>query len=132
MSDFEQITAHLARYCHIVDNDDAETIAGLFWYDATLVLNGEHTGRAAIVTAYQDWIGWRREPVEQLRHMIFAPAIELDGDRASVRTYFNADCFSRKSKRAILIRGIYRDEMAKRGGEWRFLRREIDVYPDPA
>lgn len=131
MTDHERITAHLARYCHIVDNDDAETIADLFWDDATLVLNGEHTGRAAVIAAYQDWIGWRREPVEQLRHMIFAPDIEINGEQATVRTYFNAHCFSRKSKRPILIRGIYRDEMAKRGGEWRFLRRAIDVYPDP-
>ncbi|WP_416898010.1 MAG: nuclear transport factor 2 family protein [Minwuia sp.] len=123
----DQITGLLARYCHIVDNEPAEIIADLFWDDATLDLGGLHEGREAIVQAYVDWIARRRVKTDQLRHMIFQPAIEIDGKRATARTYFNADGFAGPDKALLLVRGIYRDELEKRDGEWRFARREIAV-----
>ena len=132
MTDHEAIAALIARYCHIVDREPAERAADLFWDDAELEFGGTHNGRAAIVAAYENWIAEMRAPVEELRHLIYAPAIEIDGDRATALTYFDADAIAPKSGRLVELRGIYRDVLERRGGEWRFARREIaGMTPKP-
>ncbi|PJK30850.1 nuclear transport factor 2 family protein [Minwuia thermotolerans] len=68
-----------------------------------------------------------RDPVDELRHLIYAPAIRIDGERATAETYFDADAVTRRSKRLVQLRGVYRDELARRGEHWRFVRREIVV-----
>lgn len=131
-SDHEQITGLIARYCPIVDREPAAVIADLFWDDAVLEFNGTHEGRAAIVAAYEDWIAKMREPVDELRHLIYQPAITVDGGRASAETYFDADAVTRKSRRLVELRGVYRDALERRDGVWRFARREIvGMTPKP-
>lgn len=126
--DLERVRNHLARYCHVVDRENADTIAGLFWDDAVLDFNGRHEGAAAIRRCYADWIAAMREPVVGLRHLIYAPAIELDGDSATAETYFDADGHSRKRGTPIRLRGLYSDRLSRRDGHWRFAEREIRLF----
>ncbi|MGE0337384.1 MAG: nuclear transport factor 2 family protein [Gammaproteobacteria bacterium] len=124
-SDFELIQNHLARYCFAVDHGSADEIADLFWDDATLEFGGLHTGRAAIRACYAAWIRTKRDPVEGLRHLIYVPLIEIDGDHASTQTYVDADAHTRRSGRPVLLRSLYRDRFRKQDGEWRFAHRHI-------
>lgn len=130
-SDYEQIQNHLARYCFAVDRDSAETIASLFWEDARLEFNGPHEGSEAIRQCYDEWIKTMRDPVEGLRHLIYVPRIDIDGDRAVAETYVNADAHARKSGRFIQLRAVYRDQLTKRNGEWRFSERHIVAMRGP-
>lgn len=77
MSDFEQIHSLLAAYCHVTDRGTAEDIATFFWDDARLVFNDEFNGRAEIEASYEDWIKNMRDPVENLRHLIYSPYVEM-------------------------------------------------------
>ncbi len=124
-SDRDQIENHLAQYCFAVDRDSAEAIANLFWEDARLEFNGVYEGRSAIRQCYDDWIKSARDPVEGLRHLIYIPRVEIDGDHAMAETYVDADCHVRKSGRAIRLRATYRDRLQRRNGEWRFAERCI-------
>lgn len=124
-SDREQIQNHLAKYCFAVDGGTAEEITALFWDDARLEFNGTHNGCEAICLCYAEWIRKMRDPVEGLRHLIYVPLIEIDGDHAVAKTYVDADAHVRKSGRTILLRSLYRDRLTKRNGEWRFFERHI-------
>ena len=128
-SEREQIQNHLARYCFTVDRGTAEEIADLFWDDARLDFNGIYTGAKAIRQCYVEWIAQARDPVEGLRHLIYVPLIDVDGDRAQAETYVDADCHVRRSGRAIQLRSLYRDQLTKRNGEWRFSDRHIVAMP---
>lgn len=128
-SDHELIQQLLARYCFVTDTGSAEELGALFWDDAT-VLFGENTnaGREAFERGFNAWIVKMRDPVEGLRHVLHSPWIEITGDTASARAYYDADGHSRKSGRRIHLRGMYIDDLHKRDGEWRFLCREIQIW----
>ncbi len=127
-TDYEQIQNHLARYCHIVDRDGVDAIAALFWDDATLEFDGTFNGIAEIRGCYSQWIEKMRDPVVGLRHLIHSPSIEILDAEAAAECYFDADCHIRANDRPIQLRGIYKDRLAKRNGEWRFLERQIILY----
>ena len=126
-TDFEKIHNLLARYCHVTDCGSAEDIAKLFWEDAVLEFNGRFQGTAEIRASYQAWIEKMRNPVEGLRHLIYAPVIENEEAHATASCYFDADGVSKKTGAAIKVRGIYEDKLEKRGHEWRFAERRIIV-----
>ena len=124
-SDYEAIRNHLARYCFAVDHGSADEIAELFWDDARLEFDGTHLGRDAIRRCYAQWIRTKRDPVEGLRHLIYVPLIDIDGDEASTQTYVDADAHTRRSGRTVLLRSLYRDRLHRRDGQWRFVERHI-------
>ena len=124
-TDRELIQNHLARYCFVVDRGTADEIAALFWNDARLDFNGVHVGYEAIRQCYADWITEKREVVKELRHLLYTPLIDLDGDQALAETYADADARTRRSGRVVQLRSSYRDRLTKRDGEWRFAERHI-------
>jgi hypothetical protein len=124
-SDRDQVENHLAKYCFAVDRDSADDIAALFWEDARLEFNGVHQGGEAIRQCYENWIKTARDPVDGLRHLIYVPRIEIEGERAEAETYVDADCHLRKNGRVIQLRALYQDRLSKRSGEWRFSERRI-------
>lgn len=119
------IENHLARYCFAVDNGTADDIAALFWDDAHLEFNGSHVGYAAIRRCYADWIARMRDPVDEIRHLLYVPLIEIEGKEADATTYVDADALTRRSGRVVQLRACYRDRLAQRNGEWRFAERRI-------
>ena len=129
MNDFQQIQNLISRYCFVVDEGSAEEIAAMFWEDATLRFGRRSVNEGAdgIRAGLSKWIGKMRDPVLGLRHLAHMPAIEIDGNRARVRTYYDADGHSRKRRRPIHLRGVYRDRLEKRDGEWRFVERHIVI-----
>ena len=128
MSDFEQIHSLLAAYCHVTDRGTAEDIATFYWDDARLVFNDEFNGRAEIEASYEDWIKNMRDPVENLRHLIYSPYVEIEGDAARAVCYFDADGTSRKKGTPIFLKGEYQDHLQKRDGAWKLAERRIIVY----
>lgn len=123
-----EITNLLGRYCHLVDRGDIEQIPELFWPDSVLHFNGTHEGIDQVLASYRTWKTEARDPVENLRHMIFSPEITIDGDQATAVCYFNADCTARRSGKEILIKGRYEDRLSRRDGTWRLTERRIVIH----
>lgn len=128
-SDNEQIQTLLGRYCFLTDRGSAQEMAALFWDDAAVVF-GDRTneGIEAITAGFQAWITKMRDPVEGLRHVLHTPWIAVDGDIATAEAYYDADGHTRGRGRRVHLRGMYRDELEKRNGEWRFRRREVQIW----
>jgi len=127
-SDFEQIQTLLARYCFVTDTGSAEDMAALFWDDCTVNFDGTiNQGLDAATKGFARWIEKRRDPIVGLRHLLHTPEISIDGNRASARCYYDADCHT-KAGRPIQLRGIYIDTLEKRDGAWRFLTREVQIW----
>lgn len=135
LSDRDTILNLLAKYCFITDRGTADELAALFWEDCTVDFGGNvHEGRAVARDGFARWITRMRDPVEGLRHILHTPLIEVAGETATSEAYYDADCHARRSGRAIRLRGLYRTEFARREGEWRILRHEVQIWkpiPEP-
>lgn len=129
MTDYEQIHNLLVRYCYVTDRGSAEDIAELFWEDGCVDFNGSvNHGIVDMKTGFEKWIKKMRDPVVDLRHLLYAPAIEINGNIATAEAYYDADGHSRRKGRVIQLRGVYRDELEKRSSEWRFLKRQVLIF----
>lgn len=128
LTDYEQIQNLLVRYCFVTDRGTADEIAELFWEDAEVNFNGSvNAGAVAMKKGFQRWIEKYRNPVVDLRHLTHAPMIEIKGNMATAETYYDADAHSVRKGKLVQLRGIYRDRLEKRSGQWRFARRHIVI-----
>ena len=132
LSEREQVANLLAKYCFVTDRGSAEEMAALFWDDASVTF-GENvnSGIDAVRAGFAAWIAKMRDPVEGLRHVLHTPLIEIDGDAATAEAYYDADGHSRRRGKRIHLRGLYRDRLERRNGEWRFLAKEIQIWRSP-
>ena len=129
LSDYEQIQQLLARYCFAVDGETAEVIAALFWPDATVNFDGRvNDGQAAFTRGFARWIEKMRDPVENLRHVLGLPDIDIGGELAAVQVYYDADGHARRSGRIIHLRGVYRGVLQKRAEEWRIAEWHVLIW----
>jgi hypothetical protein len=128
-SDYDSIHKLLAKYCFLTDRGSAEEMASLFWEDALVRFGGDSNhGIESVTAGFAAWIRKMRDPVEGLRHVLHTPWINVDGDTATAEAYYDADGHSIKRGSSIHLRGVYRDRLEKRNGEWRFIEREIQVW----
>ena len=120
----ERIKETTHRYCYSVDRGSLEELMDLFADPCDLVLvPGERfAGRAAV----RDWYGAYIEGrPEVLRHLIHNQLISLDGDRARVKSYF--DAVADLKGEAIVGAGFYDDTLRLCDGQWKFTEKIITV-----
>jgi uncharacterized protein (TIGR02246 family) len=120
--DRDAIRDVVARYCHNIDAGDADGVATLFTDDGMFdpgypgfdPLEGRDAIRALVngLTA------------GTVHHMVTDHAYDVDGDRATGTATFIVTAGT-----AIVTVGRYDDELARVGGEWRFVRRV--AHSDP-
>ena len=101
----------------------------MFWNEGVLWFGrrSQNVGAEGIRVGLRKWVEKMRDPVVGLRHLAYAPHIEIEGNRARAQTYYDADGHSRKRRRPIHLRGVYQDRLEKRKGEWRFIERRIVI-----
>ena len=125
MSNRDEISELLARYCFALDDGRFEDMAALFteagvWETAF----GTGTGRPGIVAQARS-ISTEDRPrrVHQTTNVV----IDLDGDTATVRSnwmmFINSDAGP-----VIGSGGAYDDRLVKVDGRWMFKHRRIDRY----
>jgi len=91
--------------------------------------NLEHRSREAIVAGLGAGVG----ALEFLVQMTHSVVIELDGDRATVRTVINEVARNPAQKSGLFLLGIYNDALSRRNGRWGFDRRHFEpLYLDTA
>ncbi|WP_162558882.1 nuclear transport factor 2 family protein [Sphingorhabdus sp. EL138] len=133
-SDHELIQNLYAAYCFAVDRGSAEDIAAHFWDDCYLNFGGNiHEGVGEARIGFAKWIARMREPVEGLRHCLYTPLIEVNGDLAEAEAYYDADGHAGRKGKPIQLRGLYRSTLKKRAStngksEWRFLKHEVQIW----
>jgi hypothetical protein len=117
------IRDNLAAYNHAGDRGKLEELAATFAEDGILETEAwKAEGRAAIATTLrQQTTGRERPGLTFVRHHLTTCRIALTGaDTATARTYFFV-----MTDIGPDHAGVYKDRLTKKGGEWRFARREV-------
>jgi len=133
--DREAIRDVVTRYCHGADRMDEAVLAGVYWPEATHD-HGAFTGKAS------DFVPLALETArstDQMQHLIGNILIRNSGDTARCETYFHAYQRMRGENGPYdyIAAGRYLDELERRNGEWRIIRRKVVFdwfreYPDSA
>jgi hypothetical protein len=124
LQDREAIRDCLHRYSRGIDRRDFELLKTVFWPDAI----DEHGAYNGPVSEFWAWVDQRTKHWERTMHSLSQIIIDLEGDEASVETYFTA--YHKKPKADgtwfdEYVGGRYIDRMIKKGDEWRIQHRVV-------
>jgi hypothetical protein len=114
----------LARYARGIDRLDSELVRSVYWDDA----EDRHLSFSGSADAFVAWvIPTLKERWSSSSHMLGQTAIQYQGSRAGVETYFISYHFRTVDGRQVSdsVAGRYVDLFEKRMGEWRILRRTV-------
>lgn len=136
LADREAIRECLYRYARGVDRLDAAMIRSAYWHDC-IDNHLNFTGNA------EEFIGWAfpiMGSMDQTMHMIANVLITIEGNHASVESYFygiHRINTPEGGKADVIGAGRYLDRFEKRADEWRIARRTVVTdwfrqYPDSA
>jgi hypothetical protein len=144
--DYEAIRQLTTRYGYTLDFSDADGFVNCFTEDGFFeirTLGDPDFGgdsRAQGSAALREMVGWLAPRVKgHVRHGVMNAVIEGDGQRASVSSYgfFTTDHGAKPRHTEpdsfmIETTGIYRDQVVKQDGYWRFTGRSFryDGWPD--
>jgi hypothetical protein len=116
--DLRAILALQAQFCQLCDLAKWPELGELFTDDVVLhVFGKDYRGRDDVVAFIE-----RRHLG---KHMLSAPDIEIDGDRATVVV---DHAFWRYPDLVLFGVGVYKDVLRKTQAGWKFERREIEVH----
>jgi hypothetical protein len=122
LADREAIRDCLYRYSRGVDRSDAELIRSAYWPGAM----DYHTGFTGTIEQFIDWALPRLRLLEQGIHLIGNVLIRIDGDQASVESYFwSVSVVPGDAPRQYVVAGRYVDRFEKREDEWRIAERHV-------
>jgi hypothetical protein len=121
--DREAIRDLMARYNINGDRARIEAFAATFAPEGTLEFSGEATrGRAAIFARLSGGSAPRDPRHTFSRHHLTTSLVELDGDRATARTYFHV-----LTDIGLDHHGHYADRLCRIDGEWFFEHRSVRI-----
>jgi hypothetical protein len=130
IADERAILKLLYRYCHAIDyGDEARwlglfTADGIFHVDMPRGLPAVHcagqTQLAAFIAAHP------RAPAALHKHLLLNPLIELDGDEATVASYFQL-LLEIDGVPETYCFGRYLDRLVRSAGSWQFKERVAQV-----
>lgn len=120
--DREAIRHLMAVYNINGDRGRVDALGGAFAEDGVIEFSGEATqGRAAIVARLS--AGGTRNPALTLsRHHLTTSLIELDGDRATARSYFQV-----LTNAGLDHHGHYADTLIRTADGWRIAHRSVRI-----
>jgi uncharacterized protein (TIGR02246 family) len=129
MSDLEDRLAVqdvLVRYATSCDARDLDTYGSCFTEDA--VISG--FGGAGPINGRQAWVDYVAKALTSFKatqHFVGNQVVELNGDRATMRTSVQATHFPvDKPGTTMTLFATYHDELVKEGGEWRITDHRLE------
>lgn len=116
----------LHRYATGLDSKDWAKLASVFTDDGVAdygALGGVNAGPAAIVALCSGALGG----LDASQHIIANEVIEVDGDRATARCYFQAQHVFKGAEGGdnFLVGGTYEDEIVRTPEGWRIKHRTL-------
>jgi ketosteroid isomerase-like protein len=125
LEDQQAIMRRLHLYGHSLDYGERDVWLECFTGDALLEWpHGTFVGSREIARAFDEH---SHAPETVHKHVVVDPVIDVDGDRALVRSYF-ARLDERPGGPIIRSIGRYRDVLVRSGdGDWRFEERRTDL-----
>ncbi len=126
LEDIEAIKRLKHEYCFALDSRDWDAVAELFAKDGIVDYGpiGSAKGRVAIRKLFVERIS---ASFTFFAHMAHNPVIDVDGNKASGRWYFDIPA-TVAPDRARWIAGRYEDEYVKERGKWRYAYLKSSSY----
>jgi hypothetical protein len=113
-----------ARYCHLLDAQEWDTLLDLFTGDIYFKGMLPANGHAELLEFFK---GLVPGAMSVSWHRSFSETIDLDGDRASGQCQWDAPCVI--DGVPMLCSGRYDDEFVRcEDGKWRFSKRVLTFY----
>ncbi len=116
----------ICRYNFAFDGRDSEAFADCFVPDGRFLLAGDEQARGR--DALRAYVVDLAVP-GQLRHLVTSVLAEESGAGATSQSYCTVFSSNPGSGVQVIAQGVYRDELTKDAGVWRFTSR--DFAPDP-
>jgi uncharacterized protein (TIGR02246 family) len=117
----------IADYAFRLDSGDLDGYVDNFMPDGVFEgTAGRFEGRNAI-RAYVGSLFENRSAGPTMRHVLGIPSIQGDGERCRARTYVMIPGQTDGNAISIPLVGIYKDEIVKADGRWRFARRTAQM-----
>jgi SnoaL-like protein len=131
MSDRLELQQLLISYSEAIDRREFDELDGVFTADAYI----DYRATGGIDGHYPQVKAWLAETLpkffERNVHMLGLPAIKLDGDTATARTYcFNPMVLKGEKPKIMQVGVYYEDEFVRTGSGWRMSRRVEDKVYD--
>lgn len=133
--DHEDIRQLVARYNWAIDFGETEAWADCFVADGVFSCvglpegtptGGTHQGRDALLGYATTHFAVSRG---RARHWNWNLLIDVDGDKATMQCYLNAQSAGQGDSAVLRATGLYRDQLLRTDGGWRFVSREVTVDP---
>lgn len=116
-----EILEVLARYCHTCDDGDFDALVGLFAAGGTFTYGGSTVAGREALRAYFEQV---QTSERRGKHLVANPVVELDGDRATVRS----DWVFLLHVDGVLtprLTGRYDDVLVRADGAWLLAERVV-------
>jgi ketosteroid isomerase-like protein len=122
--DRDKIADLIHRYCFALDHGSVEDVMALFAPECAVHLIPGRTfeNRDAVHEFYSKLI---RHRMSLVRHTVHNLVIELNGDLATAKSYWDVKGDLRSQ--AVVLGGYYADQVNKRHRKWLFSKREIRI-----
>jgi 3-phenylpropionate/cinnamic acid dioxygenase small subunit len=127
VNDHQAIVELLYRYAELVDGGDYEGVARMFEHGAITAEGSDHADRGhdAVLARYVDWTRRHDDGTPRTKHVTTNPIVAIDGDTATVRSYFTVLQQTASVALQPIIAGRYEDRMKRAENGWRFVHRHM-------
>lgn len=116
------------RYAQLIDAGDYDGIGQQFAGGVISTegsVDDDRVGTAAVTAMYTDWTRRYDDGTPRTKHVLTNPIVSIDGDTATVHSYFTVLQQTDELPLQPIIAGRYRDELQRIDGHWRFTRKHI-------
>jgi hypothetical protein len=125
LDDRQAIVELTHAYCWALDSGDWDALDRVFTPTATAELAGDLTGVEQIKARVRAAL----EPLDASQHMVANQQVRVDGDRATCRTYLQAQHVRRAAEggSTYMVGGRYHDQLVRTTDGWRIERRDLTI-----
>ena len=119
-----EIVSLTVKYCWALDERDWDSLSEVFSSDAYAKYGvTEHKGIDSIIEKCQKAL----LPLDFSHHMVTNHVVELEGDEATCKCYFQAQHIRNSTPGGVnfIIAGKYEDELTRINGEWKISSRVL-------
>lgn len=130
VEDHLAISELLTRMAYYYDEGHLDELAACFADDAIMSMRiaggdmvGPFEGRNSIMELYR---GAKSTQTDVRRHDITNIMVDASGDTLAVTSYLTLFA-TENAETKLLTTGVYRDQVAQLNGDWKIVRRHIDL-----